>query len=708
MSRQFLELWSERITEKETLVVRKELVNIFTNILDKTPLLDYYWHDNLLLPNPILEKEDNWDIDIFLYYNKSFRDKDEILELLNIDEVLKINRNDIIYSLLFYSHAIDKKIQIDLHIVPISPMTINNYFNYYRIPYFYFILWIILNKINIKLWINGVKLLFINKQGSWEYLVIDKNINTFLYNLFNLDIEASYAINSYDGIVDFLLDNDYIIEYDFFNKDELRWDYLKKYNNNEKLAYIINRIEKDNYEYSDIEDYKNVIYKKLNEKYSFLEMKIEQQITKAKYIKHKNQEQRLLLKNLFWESLEDLDIEMRKLIWLFKLNIDELLLLKEMNTILNNHYWDWRNIYLVWWAVRDILLWLNNKDWDICWAYSPEEFQAIFWWSITEKYWTIFTSYNDLEIEYTPFRVEWNYDWCFPSDISFSSSIEDDSLRRDFTINSIYLDLWNMKLIDFYDWYNDIKNKIIKTVWNPYDRFSEDYLRILRWIRVAAKIDSNIDTNTYEAMIELSNNLNNLSKKRIIEEIFKWFSLWWEKQKRYLYLLDDFWNKSNYIFNMLEDYNNIYPKEIYTLLYFLFDKDINIIKILPRKYSWKTYKAFIEAINVIHKYGNILENIDSIEDLLYVLFFYIRPEKYNDNNFIKKILISIWNYMILEGKLNKEDLIDLLNMKKFIDKNIIYNINLLDIDKKQIIDNNNLSWEDIKKYFFDNYILSQL
>jgi len=93
------------------------------------------------LPNFVKEKNDNGDIDIFLYYDLKITNPEIIVNKLKENQnILKINKNDKTWSFLFYSEQIKKKIQIDLHIVKNTPENLSNYFNYYRVPYLYFIL----------------------------------------------------------------------------------------------------------------------------------------------------------------------------------------------------------------------------------------------------------------------------------------------------------------------------------------------------------------------------------------------------------------------------------------------------------------------------------------------------------------------------------------------------------------------------------------
>ncbi len=180
-----------------------------------------------------------------------------------------------------------------------------------------------------------------------------------------------------------------------------------------------------------------------------------------------------------------------------------------------------KEAYIVGGAVRDILLKTTPKDFDIASALLPDEVSKLFpkVFATGEKYGTV-TVLMDIPIEVTTFRndVEYN-DNRRPNVIKFSKTLKEDMQRRDFTINALALDI-NGKVIDFYNGTEDLKNKLIKAVGNPVERFNEDALRKLRAVRFAAVIDGEIETNTYKAILE-NPSLKGVSKERIREEFNK-------------------------------------------------------------------------------------------------------------------------------------------------------------------------------------------
>jgi tRNA nucleotidyltransferase (CCA-adding enzyme) len=108
-----------------------------------------------------------------------------------------------------------------------------------------------------------------------------------------------------------------------------------------------------------------------------------------------------------------------------------------------------------------------------------------------------------------------------PDAVSFSNNIEDDVKRRDFTVNAIALEPFNGQLIDLFKGQEDLKDKLIRTVGNPADRFSEDALRMLRAIRLATELEFTIDPDTEKGIIDNANLLSHISKERVRDEFVR-------------------------------------------------------------------------------------------------------------------------------------------------------------------------------------------
>ncbi len=176
-------------------------------------------------------------------------------------------------------------------------------------------------------------------------------------------------------------------------------------------------------------------------------------------------------------------------------------------------------------CVRDSLLLITPKDWDITINCIPKITKEIFkdykTFDTGIKYGTVSVIINEEIFEVTTFRGEKGYkDFRHPDEVYFSEDIKDDLKRRDFTINAM---AYNPKtgLIDLFGGQEDLKNKIIRCVGNPMERFNEDPLRILRGIRFASVYGFEIEKETKNAIFEQMHLLKYISKERIKAEFDK-------------------------------------------------------------------------------------------------------------------------------------------------------------------------------------------
>lgn len=131
---------------------------------------------------------------------------------------------------------------------------------------------------------------------------------------------------------------------------------------------------------------------------------------------------------------------------------------------------------------------------------------------------------KDKEVyEITTYRIESGYsDGRHPDTVDFTINIEDDLVRRDFTINAMAY--CEGRIVGVDSAFNDIKEGVIRCVGNPEDRFNEDPLRILRAFRFQAKLGFSVDRSTLESAHKLYKNLDKISKERIHTELIKAFS----------------------------------------------------------------------------------------------------------------------------------------------------------------------------------------
>lgn len=194
--------------------------------------------------------------------------------------------------------------------------------------------------------------------------------------------------------------------------------------------------------------------------------------------------------------------------------------------------------YLIGGCVRDILLGVKPKDWDITTNAKPEEIIKIFPDTFYENVYGTVGVVNETVsdetlkvIEVTPYRLEAEYsDNRRPDSVTFSDKLEDDLKRRDFTINAIALNVseegskenyYKGQIVDLYKGQEDLKNKILRTVGDAHARFQEDGLRILRAVRIGNYVGFHIDSKTEKALLEEGYLLSKIAKERIRDEFVK-------------------------------------------------------------------------------------------------------------------------------------------------------------------------------------------
>jgi tRNA nucleotidyltransferase/poly(A) polymerase len=185
-------------------------------------------------------------------------------------------------------------------------------------------------------------------------------------------------------------------------------------------------------------------------------------------------------------------------------------------------------LYLVGGAVRDLTLAKPVKDWDFASPSTPDEVeQAVIKtgrkpYILGKRFGTIGFKYeinNTSEmIEITTFRNELYQPQSRKPIVEFSSNLFEDLSRRDFTINAMAIEK-SGTIIDLFDGQRDLKNKIIRAVSDPVERFTEDPLRILRAIRFASKLGFEIEPNTLSAIRTKRFELLQISKERWVMEL---------------------------------------------------------------------------------------------------------------------------------------------------------------------------------------------
>lgn len=181
--------------------------------------------------------------------------------------------------------------------------------------------------------------------------------------------------------------------------------------------------------------------------------------------------------------------------------------------------------YVVGGCVRDSLLGKRPNDWDITTSARPEETAACFAEcrrvEIGAKHGTIGVLLGGMMLEITTYRSDGAYaDNRHPTSVSFSSRVEDDLCRRDFTVNAMAYHPAR-GIVDLYGGREDLEKGIIRCVGDPTTRFYEDGLRILRAIRFASVLEFDLERETSDAVKNCSHLLENIAAERIREELCK-------------------------------------------------------------------------------------------------------------------------------------------------------------------------------------------
>lgn len=201
----------------------------------------------------------------------------------------------------------------------------------------------------------------------------------------------------------------------------------------------------------------------------------------------------------------------------------EIKLPREVVYIIDALYDKGFNAHIVGGCVRDSILGLKPKDWDITTDAKPEDIKNIFKRTVDTgiKHGTVTVLIGKNSYEITTYRIDGSYtDGRHPDRVEFTADLIEDLKRRDFTINAMaYSD--RSGLVDEFNGIGDIRLSCIRCVGRAEDRFLEDALRILRAIRFGAQLGFEIEENTYKAISELAFNLKNISKERIFVEINK-------------------------------------------------------------------------------------------------------------------------------------------------------------------------------------------
>jgi poly(A) polymerase len=179
--------------------------------------------------------------------------------------------------------------------------------------------------------------------------------------------------------------------------------------------------------------------------------------------------------------------------------------------------------YLAGGCVRDKLLGYEPKDFDVATSARADDVQRLFDHTVPvgAQFGVVLVIDGEHQVEVATFRSDGVYlDGRHPMNVRFSDSRED-ALRRDFTINGMFYDPVTEHLIDYVNGRKDLAAGVVRAIGDPHARFSEDRLRLLRAIRLAARLDFTIAEQTFAAIHALAPTIIDIAWERIGDEITK-------------------------------------------------------------------------------------------------------------------------------------------------------------------------------------------
>jgi len=182
--------------------------------------------------------------------------------------------------------------------------------------------------------------------------------------------------------------------------------------------------------------------------------------------------------------------------------------------------------YFVGGCVRDMLMGIEPKDFDITTNATPEQIKGAFRRTVDTgiKHGTVTVLAGDESYEVTTYRLDGEYlNFRHPEQVIYTNELKEDLKRRDFTVNAIAYHP-QRGYIDFFGGKDDIEAKIIRGVGDAAERFTEDALRMLRAVRFACQLDFDIEKGTFSALVEKAELISHVSMERIRDEIIKAFT----------------------------------------------------------------------------------------------------------------------------------------------------------------------------------------
>ena len=178
--------------------------------------------------------------------------------------------------------------------------------------------------------------------------------------------------------------------------------------------------------------------------------------------------------------------------------------------------------YLVGGCVRDLLLGVKPKDFDIATDARPDRIMDLFPRSgrVGAHFGVVLVRDVFDQVEVATFRSDHDYlDGRHPEQVRFECDPREDVLRRDFTINGLMMDPDSGQVLDFIEGQEDLKRGIVRAIGDPYARFREDHLRLMRAIRFAARFGFAIEPATMDAIRRDHALILKVSVERVRDEL---------------------------------------------------------------------------------------------------------------------------------------------------------------------------------------------
>ena len=177
-------------------------------------------------------------------------------------------------------------------------------------------------------------------------------------------------------------------------------------------------------------------------------------------------------------------------------------------------------------CVRDMLLGKEAHDIDIATSATPDEVQKLFPRTVAvgAQFGVIVVLEDDFEFQVATFRSDGTYkDGRHPESVSFTTA-EGDAKRRDFTVNGLFYDPVDRRIIDHVGGEADLKAGILRCIGNPVERFTEDKLRLIRYVRFSASLGFQIEEQTWQAVCRMAPQITAVSAERLRDELVKIFT----------------------------------------------------------------------------------------------------------------------------------------------------------------------------------------